>query len=490
VIKINDREICLDETEGLLAWTDFDHIVWLAMDFIRRCPVEARTGLPWYLTYSCFWTDPLRPTDWPDNPAGKFAMAVETLIRYYAYSGETWFHESVRAMLDQLITYHTPEHFAWPGVPYASAEPGFGVYFGARADGHFVTEPDKIAQAALGYLNFFKLTGEARYLQHAKHCARVLARMCQAGDELKSPWPFRVDVRDNSPIETYSSHVIPAVRLFDALLKMGLKGSDAIVDARELVWKWLMEFPMKNGIWKGYFEDIRLDPENKNRDQYSPMETARYLLDHPERDPDWQEHVRDLLFWVQEHLGSEAFFRSIPIHEQSYCFHVMGSHTARFASICALFAEKANVPEYADLARRCFNWASYMTTDEGYVHVGIDRPDYYNQCWFTDGYFDYVPHFIDGMAAIPDLAPDSTDHLFRSSSIVTSISYKPLHVRYETFDANAQEMLKLTFRPARVISGELSLQEVGENDGVGWHWEEASRLLRVHHDDNVVDVMG
>ena len=114
VIEINDREIRLDETEGVLAWTDVDHLVWLAMDFIRRCPVEARTGLPWYLAYSCFWTDPLRPTDWPDNPAGKFAMAVETLIRYYAYSGETWFHEPVRTMLDRLIAYHTPEHFAWP----------------------------------------------------------------------------------------------------------------------------------------------------------------------------------------------------------------------------------------------------------------------------------------------------------------------------------------------------------------------------------------
>ena len=84
MIYINGHHIRLDEHEGLLPWKDYDHVVWLAMDFIRHCPVEPRSGLPWYLVYSCFWTDPLRPTLWPDNPAGKFAMAVDTLVRYYA----------------------------------------------------------------------------------------------------------------------------------------------------------------------------------------------------------------------------------------------------------------------------------------------------------------------------------------------------------------------------------------------------------------------
>lgn len=490
MIEINDREIRLDETEGLLAWTELDHVVWLAMDFIRRCPVSERTGLPWYLTYSCFWTDPLRPAQWPDNPAGKFAMAVETLIRYHAYSGETWMIEAVRRMLDRLIAHHTPDHFAWPGVPYASAEPGFGIYFGARADGHFVTEPDKVAQAALGYLNFFKLTGEERYLHQAEGCAQTLAEMCQAGDEMRSPWPFRVDVRDNAVVEAYSSHVIPAVRLFEALLAEGLEGSDRLAEAHERCWRWLMEFPVQNGVWKGYFEDIRLDPENRNREQYSPMETARYLLEHPRRDSHWREHVHDLIQWVLENLGSEPFYRSIPIHEQSLCYHVMGSHTARFASICALFGEKAGLAEYADMAGRCFNWASYMATEQGFVHVGIDRPDYYNQCWFTDGYFDYVPHLIDGMAAIPKLAPTTSDHLLRSSSIVVSISYEPRAVRYRTYDSEARDWMKLTFEPTRVVSGGRQLEELDDDHLVGWRWDDSTHMLQVKHDEPAVDVLG
>jgi hypothetical protein len=168
----------------------------------------------------------------------------------------------------------------------------------------------------------------------------------------------------------------------------------------------------------------------------------------------------------------------------------MGSHTARFASICALFSELAAAPAYAELARRCFNWASYMVTDEGYVHVGIDRPDYYNQCWFTDGYFDFVPHFIDGMAALPDLAPSSTDHLLRSTSVVTAITYQPGIVRYETFDAHAEEWLKLTFQPQEVRSNGSVLSPRTGKEPVGWEWDESSRLLKIGHEQRAIEVVG
>ncbi len=490
MIEINGRELKLDASEGLLAQADADSVVWLAMDFLRRCPVDERTGLPWYLAYSCFWTDPLRPTDWPDNPAGKFAMAVETLVRYQSYTGETWFIEPVRSMLDRLISYHTPEHFAWPGVPYASAEPMHGVYFGARADGHYVTEPDKVAQAALGFLRFFKLTGEEKYLRQAESCARVLADKCQEGDDEHSPWPFRVDARDGTPVELYSSHTVAAVRLFDELLDLGVGQPDLLAAARETAWRWIMTFPMQNGCWKGYFEDIRLDPDNKNREQYSALATARYLLQHPDCDPDAPAHVKSIIEWVLTTFGSDPFFKSVPIHEQTFCFHVMGSHTARLASICAQHAALTGEARYADLARRNFGWASYMVTDEGYVHVGVDRPDYYNQCWFTDGYFDFVPHFLDGMAALPDLAPGSADHLLGTTSIVTSITYAPHTVRYQTFDPNASEVLKLTFAPQHVSSGGMELGAMDGESNSGWIWDEAASTLRVHHDHPLVEISG
>jgi hypothetical protein len=491
MISINEHIVRLDDEEGLLPWVEYDRLVWLAMDFIRRCPVEPRSGLPWYLAYACFWTDPLRPTVWPDNPAGKFAMAAETLVRYYAYSGETWFIEVVRTMLDRLIAYSTPVSCAWPGVPYASAEPVFGVYFGARADGHYVTEPDKVAQAALGYLSVYKLTNETVYLSQARHCASVLATKIETGDETHSPWPFRVDVRTGAVVEAYTSHVISAIRLFDELIDLGMDEKANYRRARETAWDWLQRYPMENNCWKGYFEDIRLDPENGNRDQYSALETARYLLLHPERDEKWECHARDIIEWVRQALGADPFFKAVPIHEQKYCFHVMGSHTARYAALCALYAKVTGERAYVERARRSFNWATYMADENGWVRVGIDEPDYHNQCWFTDGYFDYVPHFLDGMAWMPETAPHSTDHLIQSSSVVQRIAYSPLHIHYRTFDKCATDVLRLTFAPEKVTSGGRILPEgTVHSQDMGWSFDPSLGLLVIHHDTNDVEVRG
>jgi hypothetical protein len=491
MIYINQHEIHLDEDEGLLPWKDYDHVVWLSMEFIRNCPIEPRSGLPWYLVYSCFWTDPLRPVLWPDNPAGKFAMAVNTLIHYYAYSGQPWFKETVRTMLDRLIAYHTPDHFKWPGIPYASAEPVFGVYFGARADDPFVTEPDKIAQAALGYLNFYKLTDETAYLDHARHCADVLGAEIKPGDETHSPWPFRVDAREGTVVEAYTSHVIAAIQLFEDLIELNLDPTSAYQTARDVAWNWLVQYPLQNQLWKGYFEDIRLDPENGNRDQYSPLETARYILMHPGCIPDWKHKVQELLEWVKDTLGSEPFFKAIPIHEQRYCYHVMGSHTARYASVCAQFAEISGELHYAEEAYRCFNWATYMADEHGWVRVGVDRPDYHNQCWFTDGYFDYVPHFLIGMASLPDLSPAASDHILRSSSVVQEVSYSPYEIRYKTFDAEATDLLRITFEPLQVFEGDKTLAPVDDlTQAPGWCYEHQHGLLQVHHGSSQVVIRG
>jgi len=49
----------------------------------------------------------------------------------------------------------------------------------------------------------------------------VLAQKIRPCDATHSPWPFRVDVRDGRVIEEYTSHWIPAIRLFDELTRIG-----------------------------------------------------------------------------------------------------------------------------------------------------------------------------------------------------------------------------------------------------------------------------
>jgi hypothetical protein len=460
----------------------------LAMDFIKDCPLDPTNGLPWYLQYSCFWTDPRSPTIWPDNPAGKFAWAVTTLLKYFPYSGDASHIEIVRKMLDRLWEYRTPSHFDWPDTPYASAHPGTGIYFGARADGVYVTEPDKVAQVGRAYIDFFELTGQKKYAEIGLRCAEVLARKIRHGDAAHSPWPFRVDVRDGNVVEEYSAHMIPAVRLFEEITRLGQGDYRSV---RDQVWGWIEKYPLQNHIWKGYFEDIRLDPGNENRDQLSPLETARYMLQNPGQFPHWRRAVQGLIDWVKNTFGGPPFFGAIPIHEQQFCYFPMGSHTARFASLCALYAEQTADSEYAEQAIRTYNWASYMANEDGTVTVGVDRPDYYNQCWFTDGYFDYVPHFIDGMAALANLAPADSDHMLRSDSVVQEIVYKPYEVSYRTFEVKGMQKLRLTFGPCRVlVDGRPLAQRKAIGEDLGWTLDSAHQVLMIRPGGREVIISG
>jgi hypothetical protein len=255
------------------------------------------------------------------------------------------------------------------------------------------------------------------------------------------------------------------VYLFDDLIDLG---KSQYQKERDIIWDWIQDFPLQNNIWKGYFEDIRLDPKNENRDQLSPLETARYILEHRSQFPDWQIIVGELIDWVRETLGGQPFFSAIPIREQKFCYFVMGSHTARFASVCARFAELTGSEKYHEMAVRSFNWASYMANADGTVTVGMDRPDYYNQCWFTDGYFDYVPHFLDGMAALPEMAPDDEDHMLRSASVIQQILYQPNLVSYCCYDGSGCQRLRLSFQPSDIIADDKPLpkkQNLDEEPG-------------------------
>ncbi len=485
---INGHEVLLDCDENLEARTCYDRVIWLAMDFIKRCPRDPRNGLPWYLQYSCFWTDPLRPTIWPDNPAGKFAWAVTTLIKYYPYSGDAAFIDIVRSMLDRLIDHRAPSHFQWPNAPYASAHPGTGVYFGARADGEYATEPDKVAQVGRAFLDFYELTAEEKYFRAAVDCATTLLANLRQGDAQHSPVPFRVDVRDGQVIEEYTADMVQLLRLFDELVRLG---ESQYADARDRVMQWILDYPLQHNTWKGYFEDIRLDLANENRDQLTALETARYLLTTPGIAGNQYESAKRVIDWVKENLGAEPFFSAIPIHEQKFCYHVMGSHTARFAALCAAWYEHSHEANYREMAIRSLNWATYMSSEDGTVTVGVDRPDYYNQCWFTDGYFDYVPHFLDVMAALPEFAPSDADHLLRSSTVVKNIEYNSLRIRYSTFDQAGEQLLRLTFEPATVLCNGESLAPITTGGlAAGWHYDRQSSVLKVSHTSPEVEILG
>jgi hypothetical protein len=488
--------------------------VKLAVDFLKNCPVSPKNKLPLYLTHCSMYRDGKGGyfgSDWPHNPIVVNGGLVQSLaIDWRNYSGDETVLDLARAALDHQIEFGTtPANWLWPNVPYASSEAGDVVYDGAskfdtartdenkgRGDGSFVLEVDKIGEMGIHYLKFFQITEEPKYLNAAIHCADALAKHVRKGRHsekglewktlvLTSPWPFRVKAETGEVLEDYTSHVVENLRLLDELVRIQkpIKLSDekikAYKAASEVAWAWLYsaEGPIKTSIWKGYFEDIRWDPINLNRVNNSPMEFARYLLKNPDRDPNISVTVPSLIWWVKNTFGENGMNA---INEQTGCYLPMGSHTARYASICAMWYEHSGDKWYKEEAYRFFNHATYMAEPDGVVQTGHN---WGQEIWFSDGYTDYIRHFMEGLASVPEWVPAGENHLLRSSSVVQKINYTAKQVSYQTFDSDGREVLRLVSKPESVLVNENRIQETKDKTVEGWVWEplEKGGVLRIHH---------
>ncbi len=493
----------------------YSHVVQLASEFIKSgTPLDSATGLPMYLVTCCFSGPHLSSEekfkagrtgeDWMHNPATVYAAMVHSLVLgYRVFSGDDAYVKVVKSMLDyQLANGTTPNGWEWPKVPYASSNPFEKEYFGAtksekegmRGDGLHGIEPDKIGELGLSYLLFYEVTMDTTYLNAAINCADALAKNIRdVGGDLKyfsnvetkiSPWPFRVNARSGLVIDEYCSNVVEPVRLMDELIRvkkqinLSEEKYNAYLRARNIAWKWLYSKngPMKTSIWNAYFEDIPNDPERSNRNQVSPMETARYILKNPYLDSNMSVNIPALIYWVESVFGTENMYA---IKEQTWCYVPMGSHTARFASICALWYEKTRDETYKEKAYNYFNNATYSTDKNGVVRVGPTWPS----SWFSDGYSDYIRHFLDGIAAVPEWAPEGENHLLRSSSVVQKIVYNNQEINYTCFDNSSKEVLRLTTKPKRILANNVLLKESKDNGAEGWTWQPLKKggVLTVHH---------
>jgi len=517
-----------DDTGGLLAWykpdvpgAAYTKVCDLAAGFIKDCPKESSTGLPYYMVHNWIFNfehvseDTFLKgdagSDESHNPACFYAGLVQGLVLdYRVYSGDDSYIGILAQCLDHQIEHgSTPKGWLWSKVPYASSDPKATKYvggtrwgIGGRADGLNVIEPDKVGELAFAYLQFYKVVDEKKYLDAAINCADALAANAFRGVKKDkewaeqtpwfdkayvSPWPFRVHAETGKVYEKYCSNVIGAISLFDELIRISARIDldpeklKTYKTTRKHVWDWLFSNlgPVKSMVWKGYFEDIPNDQGNVNRNQISPLETARYLINNPHLRDDIDEFIPYLIYWVKYAFKTE---NAPAIKEQFWCYVPMGSHTARFGSICAMWYERTKDERFKDLAEKYLNWATYMTQENGMVYVTGQKP-IRRQIWFSDGYSDYIRHFTAAVAAIPEWAPTGENHLLRSTSVVQKISYKPNEITYKTYDNAATEVLRITAKPKSVTAAGKKIDERTDLNAEGWTFQPLDKggVLRIRH---------
>jgi len=436
---------------------------------------------------------------WANSTGYLRAMMQGFIERLYPYTGDPRTITFLTSFVDyELENGLTPEGYAWAQVPYASANPGVKRYTGWSELGEDFIEPHVVGEDGYGYLRLYEMTGNTKYLQAAIRCADALAKNYKPGDKDHSPWPVRLWARDGKaegrPMGPYSANVIEPIMLFDELIRLGQGDVAGYTRVRADAWDWFVKYPLANNVWVGYFEDTV--PSMGNMNQVIPLEFARYVLLHPEKDPQWREHARQLIEWVKttpkwpKYIVHGATVTTEQGTGTNYCCNppnqCCDSHTSRLAAVEAIYFAKTGDESYRDAAYRSYNWVTYFQGLSGGAHAPFST-----QWWFTDQYADGPRRLMDAFWAVPEWAPPDESHLLGSSSVVTKISYGRGAVTYSTFDPQSSDVLRLDFVPDAITANGKPLSRHQDLDQPGYVFNDTTHVLRIRHDDaRDIDIQG
>ena len=462
-----------------------------------------RQRLPYF--HCCFDFDratfELIPEQHWANSTGYLRAMLEGFIeRLYPYTGDTRTLTFLQDFVDyELENGRTPQDYAWSRVPYASADPGARRYTGWSQHGKDYIEPHVIGEDGYAYLRLYEMTGNTKYLEAAILCANALVKNYKRGDATHSPWPVRCYARDGRvegpTMGPYSANVIEPIMLFDELIRLNQGDVAGYTRIRQAAWQWFQTYPLTNNVWVGYFEDVT--PSMDNMNQVIPLEFARYVLLHPEKDPQWKEHTRKLIEWVKTtpkwpkyivHGATVTTEQGDGIH---FCCNLPNqccdSHTSRLAAVEAFYFVKTGDESYKEAAFRSYNWVTYFQGLPGKAHAPFGE----NQWWFTDEFADGPRRLMDAFWAVPEWAPSDESHLVGSSSVVTKISYGKGSVTYSTFDEQSNDVLRLDFKPESVTANGRRLSQHGDLVREGFVFDDATHVLRIRHDNaHDIDIQG
>jgi hypothetical protein len=461
-----------------------------------------RTKFPYF--HCCFDFDRTTFETQPEwhwvNSTGYLRAMMQGFVeRLYPYTGDPSTVESLEEFVDyELENGLTPKGYAWSEVPYPSANPGARRYTGWSQHGEDYVEPHVVGEDGYGYLRLYEMTGNTRYLDAAIRCADALAKNYKAGNAEKSPWPYRVYARDGltgeGDVSGYSANVVEPIMLFDELMRIAKGDVQQYKAVREAAWQWLENYPLKNNIWSGYFEDV--NPDMNNMNQVIPLELARYVLLHPEKDENWKEDSRRLIEWVKttpkwpKHMVHGALITNEQGNGVTFCCNLPNqccdSHTARLAAVEAFYASRTGDVAYKESAYRSMNWVTYFQGLPGHAHAPFS-----DQWWFTDEFTDGPRRVMDAFWAFPEWAPADESHLVGSSSVITKIAYGKGSVSYSTFDETSQDVLRLNFVPEAVLVDGKLLKQVTTSGQEGYVLDDKTHVLRINHENGRnVDIQG
>jgi hypothetical protein len=483
---IQYHEVKVDASGRIVPWYGagpseaYDHIVRILFDFwvnMRKCP----NGVPYYLQHQVWKPD-------QDDARGiggdQIPMALSSWNLLYGYLGDKAVKDNMVLMADYWLDHGISKpNVLWPNLPYPyNLQIHSGIYDGDMRAGKGTLQPDKAGSFGAELMTLYKMTGNRRYLGAATAIADTLAAKIKPGDADNSPWPYRVNAETGAVhqekdrggkiwVASYTTNYAGALNLFSGLVALKQGNTKSYGQASKTVIQWLKTYPVKSNKWGPFFEDI---PTSAYSDTQVNADTlAMYILEHPEWDPAWKEQAKGILNWSMTTFANNEYAKwgVTPINEQTVYSVPGNSHTSRHASVELQYCEKTGECATKEDAIRRLNWATYtVDTDGKNRYIRDDN-------WLTDGYGDYVRHYLRAMAAAPELAPGNQNHLLRTSSVIQTIDYGADRIQYAKFDAGSAEEFKLGAWPPQSVRG-------GKME-----WDAMTKVLRVKSTARTVTIL-
>jgi hypothetical protein len=500
------HNIQTDKNGNIIPWYNADpaiaydhnlHTIWSFWFNMRR----DMNGLPYYMNHQV-WNGNF------DDPRGiggdQFMMAISSWRLLYAYTGDENIKENACFLAGYYLTHGlSPANCKYPDIPFPYNTLIYsGVYDGDMRNGKDVAQLDKAGSLGLELIHLYKIKNDPIFLDAAIKIANTLAANVKTGDADHSPLPFKVNVYTgktvllnmtgkpyNSVKDTacYTSNLTPTLQMFDDLIELK-KGNVAAYKAGfDKILAWTKKYPVQDNKWGPFFEDVGEWSET----QINAMTCARYMMEHPQYFPEWKTQVKNIINWVHTSFANDKWKKyGVIVTNEQTIYPVPGnSHSARQAADELLYSYLSGDTSLYTNAVHELNWATYAVDVDGKNCFPTDEP------WLTDGYGDYIRHYLRAMATYPFLAP-AEDHILSSTSVVQQADYKgflkkfiylnfdkvdtnKVRLFYRTFDKEGTETIRMKTKPLAVLLNDQPMREINADQGYTWSILEKGGVLTV-----------
>jgi hypothetical protein len=468
--------------------TSYDHIVhivWNFWDTMRR----DMNGLPYYMNHQV-WNPAF------DDPRGmggdQLSMALSSWRLLYAYTGNERVKENMCFIAGYYLTHGlSPSGSRWPDIPFPYNTLVYsGIFDGDMKAGKDVTQPDKAGSFALELIHLYKIKEDEVYLNAAIKIANTLASHITKGDANHSPLPFKVNAFTGKtallrhhdftggPIDSagYTTNWAPTMQLFLDLSVLKKGNTMAYQKGFDVLLAWMKKYPLNNNKWGPFFEDVDWWSDT----QINAMTFARFIMEHTAYFPNWKEQVRNIIEWVHKNFANDKWKKyGVVVTNEQTVYQTPGeSHTSRQGADELLYVSLTHDSTFYINAIRQLTWATYCVDFDGKNCFPQDEP------WLTDGYGDFIRHYLRAMATNPQLTANE-DRILSSTSVLQQADYKgnlkkflvpdfdkvdtnKVIMYYRAYEENGIEIIRLKNKPSGVLINNQPMKESSTGDSYSW----------------------